>query len=140
MVNFKELKYVRPDFKKAKDIIVEFAMKAKEAEDLEKIKCIIKDFKVFYCDIETNIAIAFIRAYLDSDDEYYNTEMQQCMQERAMLDFNEFYNVLLDSRFAGDIDKIYGEQFLMKLRDSILINSNGMELMGKEQQLVTQYQ
>ena len=44
-----------------------------------------------------------IRAYLDSSDKYYVAEMQEGMQKEVDINYNEFYNSLLNSPLADEI-------------------------------------
>lgn len=140
IINFKELKYVQPNFEEVKEIISKLAEKVKKAKDIEEIKEAIREFESVYCDMHTNLAIAMIRAYLDSSDKYYGIQMQEGMQKEATINYNEFYNALLNSPYNKEINKEYGEEYLIKLRDSISIKSKGMELIAKEQELICQYQ
>lgn len=140
IIDFKNLEYVRADYDKANEVLSNFITKSENAKNFEELKNIIDEFEKFSGDIETNSAIAFIRAYLDSSNEYYNNEMQLCMQKDAEMDLNKFYNILINSRFSEDLDKEYGEEFRDKLKDKVLIKSKGLDLIVKEQELIGKYQ
>ena len=138
--NFKDLQYVRPNFDEVNESIVRLTDGAKKARNFEELKGIIKDFEVVYGSLHTNLAIAMIRAYLDSSDEYYNGEMQEGMQKEATLNYNDFYKAILNSPFKEDINKEFGKQYLLKLSDSINLKSKGTDLIEKEQELIFKYQ
>lgn len=140
IIDFKDLEYIRPDYDKAYEVLSDFTSKAENAKDFKELKLIIDEFEKFSGDIETNSTIAFIRSYLDSSDKYYANEMQICMQKDASMDLNKFYKILINSNFSEAIDKEYGEEFRAKLKDKILIKSNGLDLMAKEQELIGKYQ
>ena len=138
--NFKDLQYVKPDFDEVNETIVKLADEAKKVKDFQELKDIIKRFEEVYGDLHTNLAISMIRAYLDSSDKYYNDEIKEGMQKEATLNYNEFYNALLNSSFTKEINNEFGEQFLIKLGDSINLKSNGLDLVEKEQELIFKYQ
>lgn len=138
--NFKDLQYVRPNFDEINKIITSLTDEVKNTKDFDELKDIIKKFEVVYSDLHTNLAISMIRAYLDSSDKYYNDEMQEGMQKEATINYNEFYSALLNSSFTNEINNEFGEQFLIKLQDSINLKSKGMDLLEKEQELIYKYQ
>lgn len=138
--NFEDLQYVRPNFDEVNKAIAKLTNGAKRAKDFEELKNIIKRFEEVYSDLHTSLAIAMIRAYLDSSDKYYNDEIEEGMQKEATINYNEFYSVLLNSPFTKEINNEFGEQFLIKLGDSINLKSNGMNLVEKEQELIFKYQ
>lgn len=138
--NFKDLQYVRPNFDEVNESITKLTTGAENARNFEELKEIIKRFEVVYGDLHTNLALAMIRAYLDSSDEYYNGEMQEVMQKEAAINYNDFYSALLNSPFNKEIDKEFGKQLLVKLGDRINIKSKGSDLMEKEQELIFKYQ
>lgn len=140
IVVFNKLEYVRPDFDKVNKKIKELAKEVEKSKSIDEIKEIIMKFETVYCDLHTNLAIAMIRAYLDSSDEYYATEMQEGMQKEATIKYNEFYNALLNSPLSKEIDNLYGEQYLIGLRDNIMLEAKGTGLIVKEQELICQYQ
>lgn len=138
--NFEDLQYVRPNFDEVNETIAKLTDEAKKAKDFENLKDIIKNFEEIYSDLQTNLAIAMIRAYLDSSDKYYNDEMQEGMKKEATINYNEFYSALLNSLFTKEINNEFGEQFLIKLGDSINLKSKGIDLLEKEQELMYKYQ
>lgn len=138
--NFKDLQYVRPNFDEINQTITSLTDGVKKAKNFEELKDIIKKFEVVYSDLHTNLAISMIRAYLDSSDKYYNDEMQEGMQKESTINYNEFYSELLNSSFTREINNEVGEQFLIKLQDSINLKSKGMDLLEKEQELIYKYQ
>lgn len=138
--NFKDLNYEKPNFDKVSEEFLKLTDRAKNAKNFEEVKEIIKNFEIVYGELHTNLAIAMIRAYLDSSDEYYNGEMQDGMQKEAALNYNDFYEALLNSPFKEDINKEFGKQYLLKLSDSISLKSKGKDLMEKEQELIFKYQ
>lgn len=140
IVVFNKLEYVRPDFDEINKKIKELAKEVEKSKSIDEIKEIIMKFETVYCDLHTNLAIAMIRAYLDSSDEYYATEMQEGMQKEATIKYNEFYNALLNSSLSKEIDNLYGEQYLIGLRDNIMLKAKGTGLIVKEQELICQYQ
>ncbi|VYU53345.1 hypothetical protein [Clostridium tertium] len=138
--NFKDLQYVRPNFDEINKTITSLTDGVKKAKNFEELKDIIKKFEVVYSDLHTNLAISMIRAYLDSSDKYYNDEMQEGMQNESTINYNEFYSELLNSSFTKEINNEFGEEFLIKLQDSINLKSKGMDLLEKEQELIYKYQ
>lgn len=140
IVVFNKLEYVRPDFDEVNKKIKELAKEVEKSKSIDEIKEVIMKFETVYCDLHTNLAIAMIRAYLDSSDEYYATEMQEGMQKEATIKYNEFYNALLNSPLSKEIDNLYGEQYLIGLRDNIMLKAKGTGLIVKEQELICQYQ
>lgn len=140
IVGFNKLEYVRPDFDKVNEKIKELAKEVEKSKSIGEIKEIILKFENVYCNLHTNLAIAMIRAYLDSSDKYYAIEMQEGMQKEATIKYNEFYNALLNSPLSKEIDNLYGEQYLIGLRDNIILKAKGTELIVKEQELICQYQ
>lgn len=138
--NFKDLQYVRPNFDEVNESIARLTDGAKNTKDFEGLKTIINEFEDVWAELHTNLTISMIRAYLDSSDEYYNNEMAEGMQKETTINYNDFYKALLNSPFSNDINKEFGNQFLIKLGDSINLKSKGLDLMEKEQELIFKYQ
>lgn len=139
-MSFNKLEYVKPRFDKINESIKSFSEEVKKVNNIDELREIIKKFEIVYGDLHTNLTIAMIRAYLDSSDKYYVAEMQEGMQKEVDINYNEFYNSLLNSPLADEIDKLYGEQYLIGLRDNINLKENGKEFIAKEQELISQYQ
>lgn len=140
IVNFNKLEYIKPNFDKINEYIKSFSEEVQKVNNINELKNIIKKFEIVYGDLHTNLTIAMIRAYLDNSDKYYVAEMQEGMQKEVTIKYNEFYNSLLNSPLANEIDKLYGEQYLIGVRDNINLKANGKELIAKEQELICQYQ
>ena len=140
IVFFNKLNYVKPSFDKINEEISILAKKVRKSNSIDELEKIIKRFEFIYCDLNTNLAIVMIRSYLDSSDNYYATEMKEGMQKEATIKYNEFYNELINSPLSKQIDNLYGEQYLIGLKDKIILKSKGIELMAKEQELIYKYQ
>lgn len=140
IVVFNKLEYIRPEFDKINKEINLLVKEVEKSNSIDALKEIIRKFETVYCNLHTNLAIAMIRSYLDSSDNYYAGEMQEGMQKEATIKYNEFYNALVNSPLSKDIDNLYGEQYLIGLRDNIALKGKGIELISKEQELICEYQ
>lgn len=136
----RKIPYNRPDYEAYAQYIEECARKIREAENIEGLSRILEDFFQYRMQVSNEETLAFIRCYQDCTDAFYQEEMQYTQARSAMTDISPVYDALLESSFRKEIDTRFGEQFLLKIEKERSLIKGGLELLGKEQELIARYQ
>lgn len=137
---FGDIPYERPDYEAYAQIIEKSAQEIRKAENMEELCHALEDFFNYRISVETEEVLAFIRCYQDCTDKFYQEEMQYTQSQSAMTDISPIYNALLESPFRRDIDARFGGQFLLKIEKKRSLIKEGLNLLGREQELIAQYQ
>lgn len=137
---FRDIHYNRPDYEGYAQNIEKCAKEIRKAGNMEELYHALKKFFNDRVCMETKEALAFIRCYQDCTDKFYQEEMQYTQSQAAMTDIAPIYDALLESPFRGEIDSKFGGQFLLKIEKECSLIKGGLELLGKEQKLIAQYQ
>lgn len=66
--------------------------------------------------------------------------MQYTQAQAAMTDISPIYDALLESPYRSEIDARFGRQFLQKMEKERSLIKGGLELLGREQELIAQFQ
>lgn len=137
---FEAIRYDRPDYKAYAKNIEKYAQKIRSAESLEVLLGALENFFADRVDVETMEALAIIRCYQDCTDKFYQEEMQYTQIQAAMTDISPIYGALLESPLRNEIDARFGGQFLLKAEKERSLSRGGLKLLGREQELIAQYQ
>ena len=137
---FSTLPYQRPDYATAQAELGKLTEQAEHAASYAALKDVIAKRNALMKRVNFQNELAFIRCYLDSSDAFYAGEMQYNSQQMAGISDAAFSAALLNSPFAGELDKEFGKEFLLTQRDNMHLNAAAQDLMAQEQQLIAQYQ
>ena len=138
--NFKDIPYERPDYEEFARKIEKCASELGNAGSMDELSRILEDFFADEVHVWTMDILAVIRCYQDCTDKFYQEEMQYTQPHSAMTDLSPVYDALLQSPYRSEIDARYGRQFLRKMEKERSLIKGGLELMGREQELIAQYQ
>lgn len=145
MDNFKfsTLEYERPNFEMYNEMVEGYAKKIKGASTYEELKEIYLEYDENIKKLTTLTTIAFVRNTLDTTDGFYEKEIDYCNNATPVLNDKivTLNKAVLDSPFAKDLAKEYGNQLLVMLKLSV--DSFKPELipdLQKEASLTTKYQ
>ncbi len=137
---FADIRYERPDYEAYAKFIEECSGEIKRAENVNALCRVLEDYWNCRIRVETEETLAFIRCYQDCTDKFYQEEMQYTQSRSAMTDISPIYDALVESPFRREIDIRFGEQLLLKIEKERSLIKGGLELLGKEQELIARYQ
>ena len=137
---FGNIPYDRPDYEAYAQNIEKSAQEIRKAGDIEELCHALEDFFNYRMRVETEETLAFIRCYQDCTDKFYQEEMQYTQSQSAMTDISPIYDALLESHLRREIDARLGGQFLLKIEKERSLIKGGLDLLGKEQELIARYQ
>lgn len=137
---FKAIRYDRPDYAAYAQRIAKCASEISSARTIDELSHALEEFFVDRACVETMETLAFIRCYQDCTDKFYQEEMQYTQAQAAMMDIAPIYDALLESPYRGEIDARFGQQFLQKIEKERSLIKGGLELLGREQELIAQFQ
>lgn len=140
---FSELVYERPDFEKGKKFYASLTKRVKEAASFRQLQSLIEEEEAFSSHLSTMYTIANIRHTVNTEDAYYDAEMQYIQNAAPELAaVAQGYNsALLNSPFKKEIDEEYGEHFLKNIRLSVeSFSEKNVSLMQEEAALCTRFE
>ncbi|BBM44031.1 M3 family oligoendopeptidase [Leptotrichia trevisanii] len=125
-MNFNDYKYEHLDLEKIKEEFSELIGNFEKAENVEvQIEAFDKIIKLRN-HIETMQTLVSIRHSIDTNDEFYDKE-NEYMDEISPILFgftNDFYRVLVNSRFKDELVKKYGKLLFDLAENTLKIFSN----------------
>ncbi len=141
-MKFKDLPYERPDYNK----LHEFMDKA--IEDFKAASCAEEQFEAFdrvekmYDDLGTDSALARIRYFLNTSDDYYREEYKYISSQSAALNkkYDMISELILNSEYLEELKDKIGEvtvKNLLLLRNNI--SDETLEDIVEENGLVLEY-
>lgn len=137
---FADIAYDRPDYEKYAQMIQDCAAQIRQSGETEEICQALEKFFDYKTAVGTMETVAFIRCYQDCTDKFYQEEMQYTQSQSAMIDVSPIYDALLESTYREEIDARYGRQFLLTVEKKRSLIRGGLDLMGREQELIAKYQ
>ncbi|MBQ9461056.1 MAG: M3 family oligoendopeptidase, partial [Clostridia bacterium] len=142
-MKFSEMEYIRPELdairKEAGQIKLDFenAPSARHAED-----AFVRWDKLM-CHADTMMSLAYVRSSIDTNDEYYEKEVEyidEISPELTELS-QSFAGLLVNSRFRKELEEKYGS--LLFLNSEIFLKAFSKEIIPETQEtnkLETEYQ
>ncbi len=137
---FGDIPYIRPDYEQYARNIELCAREIRNADTMETVRRELEKFWDYRTQVETMETLAFIRCYQDCTDAFYQEEMQNTQSQAAQISLSLIYDALLESPLRQEIDGAYGGQFLLKIEKERSLVQGGLELLGREQELIAQFQ
>ncbi|UOB20249.1 M3 family oligoendopeptidase [Macrococcus armenti] len=142
MTTFQNYEYKRPDLNAVGESIDKLLTQFNDADSAETQVAIIDEINKVRNHLDTAMNLAYIRASIDTNDEFYS-------KERDFLDENggevvqiesKYYKALANSKFKDELREKYGDQlfdlaelFVKQYDDSI------KELLNKENKISSEY-
>ena len=141
-MKFNEYKYERPDYKLVAEKLSIIADKLDASNDLEEIKKLIEELNKVKIEFDTMITLVFIRNSINTQDKYYEDEMELYQNESGPISSsdNKLTKVLVNHKLRKELEKIYGSYWFKKMEVSLkTFDDSIIELMIKEGKLTTEY-
>ena len=141
-MKFADYEYKRPDLQSMKDSIRALIEQFNEAKTVEAQSEIIEKINTYRKDFSTQANLVYIRASIDTTDEYYQQERDALDEMEPEMDevVTEYYQALVNSKFRAQLEEKWGAQ-LFALADNQIkgFSPAVIELMQKENKLVSEY-
>lgn len=141
-MKFKDMEYIRPDIEKAKREISTLVLQLKSAENYEQAKTAFLCEQKLENDISTQSTLASIRHSIDTNDEFYDEEMQFMDTTGPELEeYFQLWNIaMLESKFRKDFEREYNELYFKNMELEIkTFSPEIIEQLQKENALTTEY-
>ena len=142
MVTFDQYTYNRPNFEEAKERFEGLLTAFKEADSMEQQSEAIAKINEFRESFSTQANLAFIRASIDTKDEFYQTERDYFDEVSPQLEelVTAYYKELVSSKFRNELEEKWGSQ-LFDLADYSIkaFSPEIIELMQQENKLSSEY-
>src|SRR5699024_3813552 len=142
MQTFEDYTYERPDLEREKALFSELLHDFTKAESVEEATDAIKEINAFRERLSTLGNLVFIRASIDTNDEFYQKErdfFDNIEPEIEELDIN-FYSELVKSPFRNELENQWGSQ-LFDIADCAMkaFSPKIIPLLQKENKLTSDY-
>ncbi|GGA66261.1 M3 family oligoendopeptidase [Ornithinibacillus halotolerans] len=142
MQRFEDYTYTRPNLEKGKATFANLLESFKQATSVGEQNKAIEAINAFRSQISTLFNLVYIRASIDTNNEFYQTErdyMDEIMPEVQKLD-TDFYKELIQSPFRDELEKKWGSQLFAIADYSIkAFAPEVIELLQKENKLTSEY-
>lgn len=140
-MKFSEMKYTRFNLDEVVKYIDEMATKLNNAESAKEAIDLIYEFDVFNKELNTNYNLVHIRYTIDTKDEFYETEMNYYDENMPVVSTKkiDISKAIYNSRFKEDIVKEFGSHLFTQLESEIILNEEVIDLLQKQNELVTKY-
>lgn len=142
LVTFKDFDYKRPDLEQMKEQTAALLEEFKAATTVDEQSEVIEKLNAIRNTFSTMANIVYVRASIDTNDEYYQKERDYFDEVSPMADelvFN-YYTELVKSPFRAQLEEKWGTQ-LFALAENLLkgFSPAVIELMQKENRLTSEY-
>lgn len=142
MVTFKDYEYKRPDINEMQQQIRALIKQFKEADSVEAQSQLIEKINEYRNDFSTQSNLVYIRASIDTNDEFYQNErdfLDEITPQVEELVF-EYYQELVKSPYRKQLEEKWGTQLFALAENQIkAFSPEIIELMQKENKLVSEY-
>ncbi len=142
MVTFKDYEYKRPNLDDIKDKVRALIEQFKNADSVEKQSEIIEKINEYRNDFSTQANLVYIRASIDTNDEFYQKErdvLDEIEPQFEELQF-EYYTELVKTPFRSQLEEKWGTQLFALAENQIkAFSPEIIELMQQENKLVSEY-
>ncbi|TDM00666.1 M3 family oligoendopeptidase [Macrococcus carouselicus] len=142
MTTFKDFEYSRPDLneerKKADDLLAQF----RNADSADQQIQLITEINQIRKDIDTNQNIAYVRASIDTTDQFYSDERDYFDNNGAKIVALDaaYFEALLASPFREELEAHYGRQLFDLAYNVVHSYSDEVEdLINQENKLSSDY-
>lgn len=140
-MKFSEMKYTRFNLDEVVKYIDEMATKLNNAESAKEAIDLIYEFDVFNKELNTNYNLVHIRYTINTKDEFYEAEMNYYDENMPVVSTKkiDISKAIYNSRFKEDIVKEFGSHLFTQLESEIILNEDVIDLLQKQNELVTKY-
>ncbi|WP_097074372.1 M3 family oligoendopeptidase [Ureibacillus xyleni] len=142
MVTFKDYEYKRPNFNDMQQQVRALINQFKKADTIEAQNKLIEEINEYRNDFSTQSNLVYIRASIDTNDEFYQNErdfLDEITPQVEELVF-EYYQELVKSPLRKQLEEKWGTQLFALAENQIKAFSPAIiELMQKENKLISEY-
>jgi len=141
-MKFTEIKYERPDFDAMSSRLKSILERFKNASTAEECFAAYREYDEYSYEIFAVINVAFIRNSMDTNDEFYESEVDYWDETEPELEeiFNEFIKALLASKFRKELETEFGSlMFINQEIELRTFNPDIIEDLKEENALRTEY-
>ena len=142
-MKFSEMEYVRPDLETIRRKAEKIKQDFKTADSPELAESAFAAWDKLMCHTDTMISLAYVRSSIDTNDEYYEKEVEyidEISPEITELG-QSFAELLVNSPFRKELEENYGS--LLFLNNEIFLKAFSKEIIPETQEtnkLETEYQ
>lgn len=138
---FSDIPYHRPDVEALQARYDALTRRAREAQSPEELVEIVRQRDALQQEVGLCQAVAFIRAFHDVTDEFYQTELQETLPRlEGSLDSQSLAAAIAESPYAPALDRAFGPQLRRLLTLDHQIHAGGRDLQARISQLTALYQ
>lgn len=142
MLTFEQYECKRPDLKNLKEKMNELIQRFEVAQTVEEQNEIIEKINEYRNDFSTQANLVYIRASIDTNDEFYQKERDFFDENEPIFEemVFEFYKALNNSPFRKQLEETWGSQLFHLVENQIkAFSPEIIEYMQKENKLVSEY-
>lgn len=142
MVVFKDYEYRRPNFEEMKQQVGDLLEQFKQADTVEAQSKVIEQINAHRNNFSTQANLVYIRASIDTNDEFYQTERDHLDDISPQVEeiIFDYYKELVKSPFRKQLEEKWGTQLFALAENQIKgFSPKVIELMQKENKLVSEY-
>ena len=137
---FSDIPYTSPDVEALQARYDALTQRAKDAQDSEDLLEVVRQRDALQQEVSLCQSIAFIRAFHDVTDEFYQRELQETMPRLETLDTQSLSMAIAESPYAAAVDEAFGPQLRRLLTLDQRLHTGGKELQARISRLTAQYQ
>lgn len=142
MTTFNDYEYVRPDLNEAKEQFNALFTLFDDAQTVEDQIKVIDDINMLRTKIDSMFNLAYIRASINTKDEFYEQERDFFDENNGEITYFEslYFNALNRSQFKDALKEVYGEQ-LFELAELYVkqFDESIKALLNKENKIASEY-
>jgi len=142
MIKFDNIEYIRPNYEMVKEDLNSLITKLQIAETYESYLSVFKEIIKIQNHIEEMYDYVDIRNMRDSNDKFFETEMNFWNEYKPKFDllFNPFYKLCINSKFREQLNEIVPDNFFNTVEFQLKVTSDKItELQKLENDLKTEY-
>ena len=137
---FSDLPYPSPDVEALQARYDALTQRAKDAQGPEELLEVVRQRDALQQEVSLCQSIAFIRAFHDVADEFYQRELQETLPQLETLDTQSLSMAIAESPYAAAVDEAFGPQLRRLLTLDQRLRTGGKELQARISRLTAQYQ
>lgn len=137
---FSDIPYTSPDVEALQTRYDALTRRARAAACPEDLLDVVRQRDALQQEVGLCQAVAFIRAFHDVTDEFYQTELQETLPQLDTLDTQSLSMAIAESPYAAAVDETFGPQLRRLLTLDQRLHTGGKELQARISRLTAQYQ
>lgn len=128
---FSDIPYTSPDVEALQARYDALTRRAREAACPEDLLDVVRQRDALQQEVALCQAVAFIRAFHDVTDEFYQRELQETLPQLDTLDTQSLSMAIAESPYAAAVDETFGPQLRRLLTLDQRLHTGGKELQAR---------